>query len=172
MNRREEIKNWFAKQVEEDLTDDIPEVERPASIFIVVLCSLLLLYYVLHQIWSTGFFTASFGILEAVFLYGSLTYWIATSALLLLGFKNASRDLDSFGGLIFATIGISWLLLVFPHEFAYFADVLPEFLRFLLRWISNDVARVIMVLLIVVHLIFAVVSFTIRVQVWRERSRS
>ena len=91
--------------------------------------------------------------------------FVLTSTLILIGRKNPSRDLDSFGGLFFATFGISWLLVVFPFDFAYFANVVPDFLRFLLKWISNDIARVIMVLLIIVHLIMAVYSFILRVYV-------
>jgi len=67
-------------------------------------------------------------------LYGSLICWIVTSAVLLFGRKNLSRDLDSFGGLIFATVGIAWLFVVFPFEFAYFADVVPDFSDF---WCSG-----------------------------------
>jgi len=63
--------------------------------------------------------------------YGSLIYWIATAGLIVFGRKHLSRDFDVFGGLIFATVGIAWLFMVFPFEFAYFTDVLPDFLRFL-----------------------------------------
>jgi hypothetical protein len=55
-------------------------------------------------------------------------------------------------------ITITWLLVVFPFEFAYFADVLPEPVRFLVMWISNDIARVIMVLLVIAHLAAAIYS--------------
>jgi type IV secretory pathway VirB2 component (pilin) len=43
-------------------------------------------------------------------------------------------------------VATAWLLVVFPFDFTYFADVLPDFLRFLVQWISNDIARVIIVL--------------------------
>jgi hypothetical protein len=105
-----------------------------------------------------------------IMLYGPLIFWITTSTFILIGWKNPSRNLDSFGGLAFATFCIIWLLIVFPFEFAHFADALPEFLRFLLGWISNDVAGVIMVLEIVVHLIFAVYSFIQRVFVYKARA--
>jgi type IV secretory pathway VirB2 component (pilin) len=45
---------------------------------------------------------------------------------------------------------------VFPFEFAYVAEVLPDFLRFLVQWISNDIARVVMVLYIIVMGVAAV----------------
>ncbi|MFX0114501.1 MAG: hypothetical protein ACFFB3_08130 [Candidatus Hodarchaeota archaeon] len=101
----------------------------------------------------------------------SLLYWILSSALLVFGRKNPSRDLDFFGGLLYATIGIAWLLVVFPFEFEYFVDVLPDVLRFLLRWISNDIARGLLVLAFIVHLVSAVYSGTLRVAVYRARAR-
>jgi hypothetical protein len=119
---------------------------------------------------STDFFTSKFGPLEIIMLYGPLIFWIATSTLILIGQKNPSRNLDSFGGLFFATFAISWNLVVFPFEFAYFADVLPDFLRFLLGWISYEVARVLILLLIIVHLVFAVYSFVLRVFVFKARA--
>jgi len=84
--------------------------------------------------------------------------------------KNLSRDFD-IPGLIFATVGIAWLFVVFPFDFAYFADVLPDFLRFLVLWISNDIARLLMVLGFIVHLIFAFFSAILRVFVRKARAR-
>ena len=61
--------------------------------------------------------------------------------------------------------------MVFPFEFAYFADVLPESLRFLVQWISNDIARVLMVLGIIVHLGAAVYSPIAYKFVGKKRSK-
>jgi hypothetical protein len=116
------------------------------------------LYFVAHQTWSTGFFTPKFGTLEMIMLYGSLIVWIVIAALEGVGQRFLSRLFDVFGGLIFAAVGIAWLFVVFPFEFAYFADVLPDFFRFLLQWISNDIARVLMVLGIIVTLVLAVTA--------------
>ena len=63
---------------------------------------------------------------------------------------------DTFGGVIFAAISIAWNLAVFPFDFAYFSDVLPEFIRFLVQWISNDIAWGIMLVLIILHLLAAI----------------
>jgi hypothetical protein len=169
LGRTEAIKGRLARQVEEELQNDIPNDERVTAIAIVVCGVLMLLYFTAHQRWSTGFFTATCGTLEALLLYRSLIYWIVASALLLVGRKNLSRDLDSFGGLVFATVGIARLLMVFPFEFARFADVVPDFLRFLVRWISNEIARVLMVLVFIVHLVAAVYSAMPRVFVRKAR---
>jgi hypothetical protein len=172
LNKTEAIKNHFSKRAEEDMEDVIPYDERVVSYAIILFSVLIVVYFVAHQTWSTGFFTATFGTLEMVMLYGSLIYWIVTSALLLFVRKKLSRDLDVFGGLIFATVGITWLFVVFPFEFTYFADVLPNFLRFLVQWISNDIARVLMALGIIVALVFAVYSSILYVFVRKARAKN
>jgi hypothetical protein len=73
------------------------------GIGIVVFSVLMVLYFAAHRTRSTGFFTATFGTLEMLMLYG---LW----------------------------------------------GLLPESLRFLVQWISNDIARVLMVLGIIVYL--------------------
>ncbi len=167
------IKSWFSRLVEKEVEeyDIIPYSERVTSIAIVVVFPLIVLYFVAHQMWSTNFFTATFGTLEMLLLYGSLIAWIVTGALEGFGRKNLSRDFDAFGGLIFSGIGIAWLLVVFSFEFAYFADVLPDSLRFLVQWISNDIARVLMVLLFIVNLVAAVYSAISRVFVRKARKK-
>ena len=147
-----ENESWLARGKAE-AEKGIPSGERGVGIVIVVFSVLMVLYYAAHQIQSTGFFTEKFGTLEMVMVYGFWGFWIGSAGLEgVLGRRLLSRLFDVFGGLIFATICIAWLLVVFPFEFAHFADVLPDSLRFLMRWISNDIARVLMVLGIIVHL--------------------
>ena len=146
MNETEVIESWYSRG--KAIADKgIPNNERVVGIGLVVISILMILYFIAHQMWSTGFFTTTFGTIEILMLYGSLIFWIITAGLEgVLGQRLLSRLFDTFGGLIFATIATAWLFVVFPFEFAYFADVLPDFLRFLVQWISNDIARVIMVL--------------------------
>ncbi len=169
----EKIKNWLSKSVEEELEDyDVLSLEdRVISIFIIMIFPLIMFYFVAHQTLSTGFFTITFGTLEMVLLYGTLIYWIFTCTVLLLGLKDLSRDIDSFGGLFFAAVGFAWLFVVFPFDFAYFTDVLPETLRFLVQWISNDIARVLLVLGFIVHLLLAIFAGILRVMVRKELAR-
>jgi hypothetical protein len=117
----------------------------------------MILYLATHQILSTGFFTEIFGTIEMIMVYGSWVAWIITSGLEgVLGQRLLCPLFDTFGGIIFIAVAIAWLLVVFPFEFTYFADVLPDFLRFLVQWISNDVARVIMVLYTIAMCIAAI----------------
>ncbi|MFX0184917.1 MAG: hypothetical protein ACFE95_17685 [Candidatus Hodarchaeota archaeon] len=168
----EKLKSHLSKTAEEELSDEIPSEEIAASIFLIVVNGLFGLYFIAHQIGSTGFFTSMISFFDMVMLYGILIYWITTSVLILLGQKHPSRDLDTYGGLLFASFAILWLLLVFPFEFTFFADVLPVFLRFLLQWISDEIALVLLVLLFILHLIAAVYSLMIRFYVRKARSQN
>jgi hypothetical protein len=153
LNETEATKSWFSRRVEEEVKDLASKTRSHPRVAIAgaVVFTLFVLYLVAHQLSSTGFFTTTFGTLEMFLLYGSLSEWIVVAALEALGRKNLSRDIDAFGGIIFVTIGGVWLFTVFPFEFTYFADVLPDFLRFLVRWISNDIARVLIMLWIIVN---------------------
>ncbi len=173
MNETEATQSWFSRRVEEELKDLASKASSHPRIAIAgaVVLTLIVLYLIAHQLLSTGFFTAKFGTFEMLLLYGSLIEWIVVAALEVFGRKNLSRDIDAFGGIIFVTIGGIWLFVVFPFEFAYFADVLPDFLRFLLQWISNDIARVVIVLWIIVNLVAAVYYGILRVFVRKELSK-
>jgi len=119
----------------------------------------VVLYLAAHQIWSTGFFTAKFGTIEMIMLYGS---WISLSISSglegILGKRLLSRLFDTFGGIMYIAVATAWLLVVFPFDFTYFANVLPDFLRFLVQWISNDIARIILVLYTIAMVIAAIYS--------------
>jgi hypothetical protein len=165
LKETESTESWFARRVEEELKDLANEACNHLHVVITfaVVFTVIVLYLVAHQMVSTGFFTATFGTLEMLVLYGSLMEWIAVAALEALGLKHLACDIDAFGGIIFVTIGGIWLLVVFPFEFAYFADVLPVSLRFLEQWISNDIARGVIVLWTVVNGIAAVYYGVLRV---------
>jgi hypothetical protein len=100
-----------------------------------------------------------------VMLYGSWIAWIITSGLEgVLWQRLLSRLFDSFGGIVFIVVATAWLLFVFPFEFTYFANMLPEFIRFLVQWISNDIARIIMILYTIamgIAAIYAPISYKI-----------
>ena len=147
-----DIENWFSR-AKAEADKCIPRHERVVDIAIVTFSILMILYFGSHQMQSTGFFTSKFSTMEMLMLYGFWIFWITTAGLEgVLGRRLLSRLFDVFGGIIFSTIAIVWLLVVFPFEFENFAEVSPESIRFLVQWISNDIARVIMVLLMIVHL--------------------
>lgn len=158
MKDTESNENWYSRAKAE--TDKgVPRNDRVFGIIIVVVSLLLMLYFVAHQTGSTGFFTSAFSALEMVMLYGNLTAWIITGALEgLFGQRLLSRIFDAFGGIVFMVVSLAWLLVVFPFDFAYFADVLPVSIRFLVQWISNGIAQGVMVLGVILLIVAAVYS--------------
>jgi hypothetical protein len=173
LNETKATGSWFSKRVEEqlkELANESRDLSLAAIVFVLIF-TLIVLYFAAHQIWSTGFFTAKFGTFEMFLLYGSLIEWIVVAILEAFGRKNISRDIDAFGGIIFVTIGGVWLFVVFPFDFAYFADVLSVFLRFFLQWISNDIARVVIVIWTIFNGSAAVYYGILRVFVRKELSR-
>jgi hypothetical protein len=164
-------KNWFARRAEAEAKKDIiPYSERVGNIVGVAVGFLIVFFFVAHKTGSTGFFTSKFNTIEMLLFYGSLMFGIVSTALRgLFGRKNLARLVDVFGSILVA-VAITWLFVVFPFDFAYFADVLPSFLRFLLQWISNDIARVLMVLGIIVTLVMAIYTAIFYVLVRRELS--
>jgi hypothetical protein len=170
LSKMRAIKSGSSALVAREVEYADPYEDRGLSIVIVAAGVLIGLFFVAHQARSTGFFTGAFGALEMLLLYGTLLYWIVTSALIIVGQKNLSRDLD-LGGLFFAAIAVAWLLVVFPFDFAHVADASPDSLRFLVQWVSNDIARVLLALSFIVHLGFAIFSAVLRVSVYRARAQ-
>ena len=172
MSETETRKKWLVRHAEAEAKKDIiPYSERAGNIVGIVAILLITLYFVAHQMWSTGFFTSRFGTVEMFLFYISLMFGMVTSAIRgLFGRKNLGRLFDIFGFVLFA-VALAWLFVAFPFDFAYFADVLPNFLRFLLQWISNDIARVLMLLGIIVTPVMAVYTAVLYVFVRRELSK-
>lgn len=173
MNETKTAENWFARRAKEMAKKDIiPPSERAGNIVGVAISFLILLYFIAHQTGATGFFTSEFGTLEIIFFYGILVFGLVSSALQgMFGRKNIARLFDVFGG-IFGAVATIYLFNIFPFDFTFLADVLPDFLKFLLQWISNDVARVLMVIGIIAALIMAAYNAIFYVLVRRELSKS
>jgi hypothetical protein len=156
--KMKETENWFSR-AKIAAEKPLPRNERAFGILIVIFCVLMIIYFGAHQINSTGFFTSDFETLEMLLFYGFWIFWITTASLEAIFSKRLlSRIVDTFGGLIFASISITVSLFLFPYDFNHLADILPESIRFLIEWISNDIARVIMAILIILHLAAAIYS--------------
>lgn len=168
----EALDNWFDKRAKaEAMKDHMPLSERIGNIVGIIVGILVVLYFSAHQMWSTGFFTSSFGTFEMLLFYAVLIVGIISSALkALFARKNMIRPFDIIEAIL-AIVALSLFIIVFPFEFTYFADVLPDFLRFLLQWISDDIARVLMVLGIVVALIMSIYTAIIYLLVRRQLSK-
>ncbi len=173
LSENKATKNWFARIAEgEAKKDNLPFSERAGNGVAVLAILLILLFFVVHQTSSTGFFTSKFGPAETFLFYVSiLLSAVGAAAKVVVGRKNVLRPFDTFQeGL--GAVAFVWLFVVFPFDFSHLADVLPNFLRFLLLWISNDVAKVLLAIAIIAAPVLTVYTAALYVFVRRELPRS
>jgi hypothetical protein len=135
------------RDVEQPSRKDILTLpQRFGQIVSTIAILLILAFYLYHQIANTGFFTSKFGAWEMFAFYGSiLLSLLPPLARVWLGRRNPVRLLDAFCN-AFCTIALIFLFVVFPFNFTHFADALPIAIRFMFGWLSNDIARIAMVL--------------------------
>lgn len=148
--------------------------ERGGEIAAVIGSALIALFFYAHQSWNTGFFTPSFGTTEAFFFYGSIIAGTAGPiSRLVSGRRNKSR-VPEIAVSVFWLAGSVWLFNVFPFSFAHFADVVPGFLQFLARWVTDEIARVVLAVMIAGYAVFAVVNamLYLRVRSVMQRQRA
>lgn len=122
--------------------------QRGGELIGVIVIGLIALFFYVHQTEATGFFTSSFGATEAFLLYGAILIGMAGPlARFLTGKRNKSRPPELIAS-AFWIVASAWFLMmtVFPFNFAHFADVVPDFLAFWVSWITNDIARVLLVI--------------------------
>jgi hypothetical protein len=147
--------SWAEKEARRDY---IKVSERGGEIVGIVAIVLIALFFYAHQAWTTGFFTSAFGPIEAFFLYGSILISTAGPlARFLTGRRNISR-LPELMASIFWIAGSVWLLISFPFNFAHFGDVLPDYLQFLVSWITNDIAKIVLALGTLGGIVFTVLN--------------
>ena len=164
--------NWFFGRVyEEARKDELSFSERAGNVLGIFANLLFLWFFITHQRSSTGFFTPRFGQTEMFLFYAPILLDIVkTAAKAVVGRKNMIRPFDvAHMGLSF--IEVVWMYMVFPFEFSHLADVLPVFLQFLLGWISNNIARVLMIVTMIATSISTVYNAILYVLV-REEIRS
>jgi len=162
-------KSWFARHAEaEARKDGLSLSDRAGNAAGILTMLVLLWFFIAHQTSSTGFFTSKFGQTEAFLFYAPpLLSIIATAAKAAVGRRNVLRPLD-MAGMILSFVALVWVFAAFPFDFSHLADVLPGFLRFLLQWITNDFARGVMALAMIVIPVVAVYTAALYVFVRRE----
>jgi hypothetical protein len=129
--------------------------QRWLEVAIVVMLLLFLSFLLYHQRANTGFFTAKFGPLEMLCLYGPLLLSLAAPVVrILTGRRNPGRPFEAATSLI-VMLGSLWLLIAFPFDFTHLADALPAPLRFILGWVTDDLGRIPLILQIIINPIAA-----------------
>ena len=162
MTERQQHLSWPEKEARRDR---LSSSERGGEIASIIGTILVSLFFYAHQLWSTGFFTSAFGQTESFFLYGSILAGMAgPAARLATGRRNVARIPETAAAILWIAASL-WLLRTFPFNFAHFADVIPNFLQFLVKWITNDIARILFVLGTVGGVVFAVIDIIMYIRV-------
>jgi hypothetical protein len=166
-------KDGFAGHAQSMAKKDVMKLSERTGEIIGIFCVLILLaFFISHQTSSTGFFTPKFGSLEKFLFYGSLSFGIITSiGKIVVGRKNPIRPLDAFGA-VFSGIALLWLLNVFPFDFSHLSDILPDSLRAIVMWISNDIAKMLMIFGVIVSLIVAVYTIALYISIRQLNSQT
>ncbi|MBL8164063.1 MAG: hypothetical protein JNJ61_18895, partial [Anaerolineae bacterium] len=126
--------------------------------FAVVALFLLLGFFLAHQSQNTGYFTEKFRAIEMFALYAPLMLGFAAPAVrALTGSRNVARPYEAATSLLLA-LGSLWLLTRFPFDYTHLPDVLPAGLRFILAWVTDDIARIVLLLQVIVGPITAVIA--------------
>lgn len=125
------------------LPDRIGEL---VGIFFVLLVTAFFAY---HYSVNTGFMTAKFGIMGAIFMFGSAALSvIASGARAIIGRRDSARPFELVSA-VYWTITALWFLYVFPFNFVHFADPLPSSIEFIASWISDPIGRIIILLTVI-----------------------
>lgn len=132
--------------------------DRIGEVVSVAITLLILAFYVYHQVANTEFFTSSFSNWVMFAFYGSIVLSLLPAVVrAIIGRRNPVRPLEAACNIFFAYTALL-LLYVFPFNFAHFADALPVGTHFLLSWVTNYMARVVLVLAFVGMMISAGVN--------------
>ena len=136
---------------EEQNDKDILSVPARVGEVISILCLMALFgFFLYHQTANTGFFTDKFGTLEMICLYVPLIVGIAAPAIRAwTGNRNPARPFEAAASLLLA-LGSLWLLIVFPLNYTHLADALPTALHFILAWVTDGVAKFVLLLQIII----------------------
>ncbi len=134
------------KQAKRRNNEFLTEGQRFGEGVSAVIVLLILGFYLYHQFANTGFFTSKFGGWEVFAFYGSILLSLASPiARAIVGRRNPVRPIEAFCNLFFA-FAMLYLFFAFPFNFAHFSAALPSEIRFLLAWVTNDIAKVVLVL--------------------------
>lgn len=138
--------------------ESLSPAARVGEIILLGMCLLLLAFLVYHQAANTGFYTEKFGTFEMLCLYVPLLLAFSAPAVrALTGHRNPGRPFEAVTSLLLAGAA-AWLLVVFPFNYAHLADALPQGVRFILAWVTDDIARIVFILQIVVGPLSALVN--------------
>jgi hypothetical protein len=133
----------------EPITDVVTSGQRIGAILIAIGMLLLGGFFVLHQTTQTGLLSDNFGTLEMLLLYVPILLTVLDFGVqIVTGRHHPARPFEAASALLMGLAAI-WFLIRFPFDFTHLGDVLPEGLRFLLGWVTNDLAKIPLVIQVI-----------------------
>lgn len=118
-------------------------------------------FFLAHQLQHTGFLTAEFGGQEMFALYGPMVLSLLPPVLrAATGQRNLGQPMEAIANAALA-FGSLWLFFVFPFDFSHLPDVLPVGMQFILSWMTDGLARIVLLLQV------AIGSLTATGKLWK-----
>lgn len=103
-------------------------------------------FFIAHQVLNTGLFTAEFGGREMLARYGPMVLNLVPPIVRATqGTRNPARPTEVVANAALS-IGSFWLFMVFPFDFSHFADILPACVQLLFGWLTDGIARIILIM--------------------------
>ena len=137
------LESTWLNEANKDVLNNGERIGQIAGVIVTILVASFLLS---HWTGDTGFYTAEFNEWDALVLFVPLLYGIVPSSYrALVGRKNVVRPVDALGMVLFV-ISATYFLSAFHFDMQFFADPLPEWLRFIIDWIDEGWARLFLVL--------------------------
>ena len=157
-------KDWFRKQAEKEAKKDtLKRADRFGQVIGIAGTLIVIVFFGYHLAKPTGFFTPSFGAFEIALFFGINIIGIVPQVIRLVkGKKAPARPFDIFNSALFL-VALIYFLATFPFDFSHLAVPLPASLEFLLSWVSNEIAKALMVLGII-GLLVALLIQTVQYQ--------
>jgi hypothetical protein len=144
---------WLARQARKEADRDRVSLgDVIGQIVGVIIALAVALYFTALYNLNTGFFTDQFTAFDAVLFFGIAYLGVIPGlAKVILHSKNAGRPLEAVMQ-VFILAAALLFLSSFPFDFAHLADALPASLQPIISWITNDIARMLLVLMALVSL--------------------
>jgi hypothetical protein len=137
------LESTWNKEAEKDKLKD---AERASQLVSWIFTAIAAWFLLAHWTEDTGFYTSEFDQLDALVLFGPLLFGLLPPVVRTLrGRKNIARPWDIASTMLFV-LSSAYFLCQFHFDMTFFAVPLPEGMRFLIDWVTEDIAKVVLVI--------------------------
>ena len=164
---------WFDGHAgKEAARDRLRPSERVGQLAGMVIALLVAVYFTVLYSSSSGFFTSKFTTADAVLFFGIAFLGVIPGLVrAVIGHKNVIRPLDVVLS-ISMLVAAAWFLSTFPFDFSHLADALPSSLQFLISWISDGLAKMLMAVAIIASIFIILYTTLLYLAVRRKLTGS